>query len=438
MSSPLDDLSDELRLAVAELVEQSDLFNLSSTCRSYRALLTPNIFQTILLCNDEQSGLAMQEFLRSNKKFYVKKLHYKGVTKIPEQLMSEIEPVEEEEEEEEEDPKTVLSDHTREVLCDLKQFPNLKQLIVEFPWGEEDISAGFYHFERAESEEQVREREGEDAWRALMARTYAAIGENKSFSTVKSLDLRGVVAKAVSSWWQADFKAFLGSLQDFTLSTIAMENGAGWCQNTNEGYLDFLAKLGHNLTRHLRNVETLSIAGNDEGPIGCQGMRHAPSSLGVEYMPKLRHLYLKYFFLDPPLIKFIENHVKTLETIVLDECFGTGEITLAENGYGWKEFFNRIAATKTKRLVRFDISWENIELPWGDLHHSEDQDSDEFRTGKALLKSGRRAFAYGYLDDKYGMLFQNEDANLEKLVEAEDFKAYSELMNIVKVNATKS
>ncbi|KAF9524742.1 hypothetical protein CPB83DRAFT_909739 [Crepidotus variabilis] len=434
-SSPLVNLSDEMRLAITNLLaseKQNDLLNLSSTCRSYRAFLSPNIFTKVILRNDNESGLAMQRFLRSENKTYAKELHYKGVAAIP---PDHINMVDVDAEEQLDEPDTVFSGPTREVLRDLEQFPNLERLIVEFPWTEEDLQTGFYHFEEEEEEAQVVEREGKHAWRAIMARTYAAIGENKNFSTVKSLELRGVVAKAVSSWWTTDFQIFLGSLRDFKLSVVPMENGAGWCQSTNEGYLDFLSNLGDDLTSHLYNVETLFIAGNDKGPIGCQGDGHVPCSLGVEDLPKLRLLHLKYFFLDPPLIEFIESHIETLEAIILDECFGTGDTTLAENGYDWKEVFDRITTTKPKRLTRFDLTWEHIELSWDDTLEGY-QDSDEVRAGKAMLESGRRAFAYGHLDSKYGALFQDDEANIEKLLNGEDFKAYCALMNIVKANAT--
>ncbi|KAF9524743.1 hypothetical protein CPB83DRAFT_886093 [Crepidotus variabilis] len=438
-SSPLVNLSDELRLVIVEIVESEkqcrrDLLNLSSTCRSYRTFLSPNIFTKVTLRNDEESGLAIQVFLCSERSIFVKELHYQGVTVVPaDHVSGDIVEVEEQEEQ-----ATVLSEPTREVLCDLKRFPNLERLTVEFPWRKGDIDVGFYHFEEVESDVQVLEREEEDTWRALMAKTYAAIGENKDSSTVKSLDLRGLMARVVSSWWTVDFQTFLGSLQDFRLSTVAMDNGAGWCQNTHNGYLDFLFQLGDNLTSHLHAAETLFIAGNNKGPIGCSGMRHALSSLKVKDMPKLRHLHLQYFFLDPPLIEFIESHIETLETIVLDECFGTWDHsyqTLASDGYGWKEFFDGIQAKKPRRLAQFDITWKNIEFPWDKEYRKIDENSDQVRTGKSLLESGRLAFMYAHLDDKYGMLFQDDDANLEQLIGGEDFEAYCRLMVIVKENS---
>ena len=397
MPSPLLNLADELRTIIVDIIERDDIHdvvNLSSTCRSYRNLLVPKLFQTVILRNSEKSGQAIKEFLRSKNSIFVRNLHYKGKSYLPPDHI--LGPSEKEIDTSGDIPETILSDATREILSDLKSFSNLEQLIIEFEWDDEQLSWAFYHFDEDETVHQTNERESKDAWRALMAKTYAAIGTNKATSKIKSLEFRNVLPKVPSSWKSADFIEFLGSVLEFKISIYAMENGVGWCMNTNEGYFTFLYDIGRRLTTHLDTVETLSIAANDYGPIGSEGIRHMPSFLRLESMPKLKYLNLQYFILDLPLIRFIESHIDVLEGINLEDCYAAVSNGLAEAGIPWKDFFDRITAKQPTKLKLLAINPATVKMPWGNVCEDE-EDDEEYINGKALLDSGRKPFSYGYL-----------------------------------------
>ena len=293
-------------------------------------------------------------------------------------------------------PGTVFSDATREILSKVREFSNLERLVVEFDWDENQLERAFYHFEKTEDHGQIEMIEREDAWRALMAKTYAAIGTNQGVSKIKSLEMKDVLAKVPSSWGSGGFKAFLGSIEEFKISIRGMDNGAGWCLNTCDGYWIFMSKIGPNLTDHLKTVERLSIAANSDGPIGCEGHNHIASSLMVDSMPKLKHLHLRYFFLDPPLLRFIEAHLDVLESIKLENSYAAGVHGLAENGYPWTKFFNQIAAKNPMKLKTLTIIPEAVQLPW-DVPELWNEDKEKANSAKALLESGSRAFSYGHL-----------------------------------------
>lgn len=47
----------------------------------------------------------------------------------------------------------------------------------------------------------------------------------------------------------------------------------------------------------------------------------------------------------------------------------------------------------------------------------------------------RRLFAYGFLDDKYGMLFEDEDTNFSAFQEGKDQASFDTVMQTVRANA---
>jgi hypothetical protein len=240
MSCPIIDTPAETKLGVIEALQANgtnkDLLNLSCTCHSFREVLIPEIFKSIILRNDEKSGASVQAIAEGEYAHHVKELQYQGKHAIPE---CEFEEDAEYDKLDDKARNDLLPSNVRTILSDLSCFPKLERLIVEFPFGngQKDPENGlyddnewiysFYNFDTEEDIEKVREYEQTYGWRAIMAKSFDAIVQNKS-STIRSLELRGTVSKEVSTWSTQEFRDLLEPLEEFKLSIRGNDNGAGW------------------------------------------------------------------------------------------------------------------------------------------------------------------------------------------------------------------
>ncbi|KAF2249369.1 hypothetical protein BU26DRAFT_551121 [Trematosphaeria pertusa] len=207
-----------------------------------------------------------------------------------------------------------------DTLSNLPRFPKLERLSVEFPFGDEAITNGFYHAEAPEEPAQIEEREQRAGWRALMRNTYAAISSNGP-GVVKGLSLRNIVAKESMAWITPGWRGFLGGLERFELSLRGGENGAGWCMSTNEGYQDFVGALGRLFFNHLGGATHLTGCFTDEGPAGINEIRLTALPFHAGQMPRLQHISLSYVFICPPFLTLLNSHAETLRSVRLEKCF---------------------------------------------------------------------------------------------------------------------
>jgi hypothetical protein len=227
MSCILLNLSAELKLAIIEQVDKhnlKDVINLSYTCRTFRALCAPFVFKSIILRNDVKNGQIVQHIADGLYRSYVKVLHFQGITTLPPDSNSEGAVDYSSDSELGDD---ILPDCVSTILSDLSRFPALETLIVEFPFDEKEWQYGFYHFEDEEPHRQILSEERDKPWRALMAKSFLAVAQNGR-SNIKSLELKEVIPKEVSTWDTQSFRDFLGALQSFTISVRGNDNGAGW------------------------------------------------------------------------------------------------------------------------------------------------------------------------------------------------------------------
>jgi len=150
---------------------EQDIFNLSCTCTSFYKILSPCLFRSITLRNTRKSGAAVLYLCSTNQIAYAKTLHFKGTA--PGQLKEGFRDVD-----------GVFPPEVKTVLTDLSQFPCLETLIVDFDFhlNEED---GFEHWDDVlvnltaddddETVEEIEKAEEQEAWRALIKKTFEAI-----------------------------------------------------------------------------------------------------------------------------------------------------------------------------------------------------------------------------------------------------------------------
>jgi hypothetical protein len=168
-------------------------------------------------------------------------------------------------------------------------------------------------------------------------------------------------------------------------------------------------------------------------------MRHSPLSIESDSMPLLKSINLEYIFVDPPLIDFLVQHTSTLESISFEECM-CGTAGLSENGVYWYNLFESLIKAKPQKLKHFEILPVEVEgLDDEIAAQNGDLELDDIGKVSKLMEEdeNRRAFPYKVLDDKYGMLFEDDETNVEAFFEGKDQKAFDELMEIVRRNSSE-
>ena len=416
----------------------------SSTCSFYRTNLAPFVFRTLELRNTERSGGSIQAIARSPYSKHVRKLRYKGLLYCDDH--NEVDGFEDDEEQararaEMDVPKDLL-DAVQAVLSDLESFPTLDSLRIEFEfddtwgWGED----GYPYTVLLESseEEDAEAIEAVKPWRSLMAKSFDAVAQNAG-SCIKHLEIAEYIAQHVSTYSQPQFQRFLAALESFKLSIKGGDNGAGWCINMMEGYYQATGWLSEFFFKHMTSLVDLSISCPDTGPLGLQGQNHSPLNLAA--LPRLKSLYLNTCFIDPELAHFLAGHAATLESVVLDKCYASPDNynATAMNPICWRIFFEKARALK--KLRRFEVRPATAPLTRKEAYsdtESSEEESEAVREVRETMNtdSSRRLFAYGFLDDKYGILFEDEETNLGSFQQGEDQEAYDLLMADVRNRAS--
>ncbi|MCJ1247481.1 hypothetical protein MMC30_004695 [Trapelia coarctata] len=448
MSCPLIGLATELQHAIIQQLDrtgdQASLRSWSCTCAFYRSLLAPYLYKRIVLRNYEKSASSVHALANSQFKGCIDEINYtaegectdvdnwqywtgetRGDFGNPEAVT---------------DPEEVFPDTVHTLLSDLQRFPRLKTLSIEFPvnFKRKNWGFAFYSemFDEEETEDEIQSAEENEGWRALMAKTFTALSLNDKPS-IKTLEIKKLYPFEISTFRSETFHDFLGPLDRFDLSLFGGENGAGWCINCSNGYLEFVSKLDTYFFDHLNNVTEFCLRAEETGPLGLSGRHHATLALRADQMPLLKSVSLENIFVSPELVDFLVGHTKTLERISLKDCFGgiNGE---TENGIHWEALFTALSDAKPEKLRQFDVL--PLDPPYQNMYsHADLSETDGVHLCRTMLEQDpkRRLFPYKILDDKYGTLFHDEDQTLESFLEGDDQKAYDRLICIIDDNASK-
>jgi hypothetical protein len=101
----------------------------------------------------------------------------------------------------------------------------------------------------------------------------------------------------------------------------------------------------------------------------------------------------------------------------------------------WHELFDALAERQLAWLGKLEIaSTQQI----GENTNKLVGESEVKKMYELLVEdSKRRLFAYVNLDDKYGILMQDEEEEVESLLQGEDQRAYDRLVAVVEGNREK-
>lgn len=427
--SRLSALPQELALQIFCLLETGDKVRLSATSKQYRAQLAPEIFKTIRLTNDERVARSALEAIETHGE-HTTRMEFRCRCGPNDEITAPaLTPA----------AAKVLQGHLT---------PNLRTVSLKFEFdfdddewdeGHPDAFGGvsIYLFEGVESEEYVQEKEKTWQWRALMNETWRALAANIH---LKELILDGLIPKWTSTFRTEEFHQLLSRLEVATLNIFGMDNGAGWKTNTVWGHCEFLWNLDTSFFHYMTGLKHLTVHAWD--PLGLEGLRHIPLALKPEDLPLLESLKLTRCFVSPELISFIHSHAQVLKSLDIKECVAANGYGLAENGISWAEFFDKVYEAKPA-LTELIAGGGDVPLTPEEKYQQDYQLQNEpevIQEIRRKLKADPRLllFGYGYLDDKYGMFFLDEEANEERFRGGNDQKAFDRLMGLVNENAAKA
>lgn len=417
------DLSAELKFMIIEPLSHSDLKSFSCACKVLRSVAAPRLFRDFVLENSEESGNIVKSVSDGPYKEYVRYIHYRGIIDMPCTQYDLVTNVSKDE-----DFPAIVE----QILGDLTLFPKLEGLTVEFPWDGEQVDHEFLSLQNEEIHRKAVIAEKQKAWRVLMARSYAAIGQaaDPQHPSLKSLGIRNLVAKEVTTWASEGFRKFLAQLQIFSLSIRGINNLEDWALRNVEGYTSFIPRLDRYFFNHLLNVESFSFMASESGIPGLEGLWHISFPLNANQMPTLKRLELNYIFIAPELSDFLNSHVKAIEIIRLENCFSAvGESSEATNAISWAQLFTSFIEAGPTKLKEFEIF--PAEVSFEDGHSN----GDIIMTARKLGGTpGCRAFAHGFMDTRYGLMTEDEGENLASFFRGENQKAFDRLLAIIESN----
>ncbi|KAL7936657.1 hypothetical protein V8C35DRAFT_296078 [Trichoderma chlorosporum] len=393
---------------IIEFLDTDAKFRLSATCKLYRTILLPEIFNTIRFTNDEASATSALVAVEAHGQ-YVKAVEFTcQCDPCDEPTAPSLFPA----------ASKILQGHLT---------PNLQLVRLKFgpDPGDDDLLS--WQLEEAEDVNVVRDREAHMKRRALMNETWEAVAANL---LVRELVLDELSPLWASTWYTDAFRRFLGQLESATLNIYGFRH-LGFHSNTMPGCHDFLRTLDESFFRHMKGLKHLHLRASD--PLGLGASQHGnpayvPLALKPEDLPLLQSLKLENCFICPELLSFIQSHARVLKSLDVNSCLG-GQVL------PWADFFDGIYEAKP-RLTEL-IAEDNrapFPLEEGEILEGVDESLLQRALEKLEADPALKVFRYTQLDNYEGILFPDLDLEVERLGDGADQRAYDRLMGLVNKN----
>ncbi|RSM06553.1 hypothetical protein CEP52_005717 [Fusarium oligoseptatum] len=301
---------------------------------------------------------------------------------------------------------------------------------IEADWDDNDLcDSGMYFCSYEEDWDAVKKKEEKYTWRAALRDMWHDVA---NLSKTEHLEVFDFLPRKNSSWRKSEWSKFLGSLKELTLYTYGADNGAGWHVNTLPGFNDFFKELSSIMLRHATHVERLKIIAHDEGFLNYDSLKLSPGIL-----PELQVLHLQHMAAPAILVPFLEGKPRNLREIHLKKC-----VAVETNDYDfelktWASLWKAIKETgempirvtyqyhKSPPLTE-DENYADEEEDW---KPPEDEEEGIARLRRMVVEDKDIIWPYVEIDEKYGMVMDNDVLNVEHLGLGNDNKEYRALMD---------
>ena len=330
-----------------------------------------------------------------------------------------------------------------DILSDLHRLSNIESLSIGFTYPYESVFDEYYDNEGLD---MSGDPEPARDLHALMTKTYDTLLRNKRLQ-LRAVEIRKFVWIFTDPYESQNFHDFLSQVEHFALSVRGGDNGAGWCVNTCDEYLDCVARFDELFFDHLASATKLTLKAPYQGPIGLDGWRHARLALRKKQMPLLKSLHLEHIFICRELVGFVASHADSLEQLTLHDCNGRPNLSQDSNdGFCWNQFFDALRSADLKHLSCLEIRPLYVPLTFEEKYESPSSplqtqraEPENVQQIRRMLNADprRRVFGYATLDDKYGHCFIDDEGNVAAFERGEDQLAFDRLMGNVNANATK-
>ncbi|OAG43828.1 hypothetical protein AYO21_02055 [Fonsecaea monophora] len=412
------------------------LLHWSSTCRFYRRHFEARILRHVVLRTHLKSIESIETLSRTPRWRHVKNLVVCNTLATLSQSARDAYTERSRDIEYEDDD--VLSHWPEFPLTRLSALlsnlpPNLEALTLDFPWHWIDMVDSCMEFSATG-----------DFGRMILVILRGICQNNLAAKASFTLRLVNLPKGSTECTPQGchGLKSLLNCVTDCQISLAHWNNGAGWEQNRVMDMESFTRSLGPTFIQHLTNVETLELRANYSCPIGlapgCGHLADFPQlSHGLRFH-HLRKLTLDHFFIDDPLMAFVTLQSPNLEHLTLLSCGASGPNTSSEvaDPPTWAEFFTRLntGATNLRSLslrhtypnsglLDMDTQGEksdDIKLAHAALEH---QASQQHITSARDWARRKQVLPHHILDDKYGILFDDQDENAARFLQGDDHRA---------------
>ncbi|KAL2209738.1 hypothetical protein CC79DRAFT_1330200 [Sarocladium strictum] len=445
----------ELLLHISRLTDFAGLKSLGSVNSQLRSTFAPAIFRTIRFTNLETDEDDVSQMISRHGQ-HASKVQFDFHLQLDIEKEDIYEPLPEggfygpdDESQDEMDDGTTLSNVALKILSG-ELLSHVSSMIVKFipendyfgeGWGDSDDLGCMYIFADVVHGDDLQHVEKRwPSWRRTMASMWSVLCRNNA---ITSLETEGLPALPLSSWLQPEWPAFLGRLKSLVLGIGGADNGAGWKATTAMGYRDFLQSLNEHFFRHAKSLNKLHLKAAPECFYGENDWYSSPTAFRRGQMPELEELIVENCFIDENCCTFLAHATKSgssLKKLSLLDCMANDQTP------SWSQTFTRLSRVGSELTLReLIVANEEIDFP-ADFaskisHLPEVKDcrpSDTICVRSTPKEEGEhpRPFAYGYVDDKYGMIFHLEDRNVEEYESGEDYRAYEELMKVIADNVT--
>ncbi|KAF2804982.1 uncharacterized protein BDZ99DRAFT_544031 [Mytilinidion resinicola] len=345
------------------------LFNLSLTCRKYRSLLVPTLFDRVTLLNETDSAASVVGLATSELGHYVKHFRFEGSLQGEEykMAMQPFAPDINEGSAENLDKviEAILPTPVHNILSDLHDwFSNLEIVRVHFEydnsWGTDRFNypGGLVQsvlFAETSSEPAMVVKLA--SWEILMTKAYEALYQNKH--PIKSLHLQDLLPGLVSTFATPDFHKFLSRLETFKISVSSSYSDDRFFAKRSGGDSNLYKQFGNLFFNHLASVKHLTIKA---GLARREYDNTYPSTVpfATTQTPMLKSIRIQGILISMALIDFLANHCNTLEHVFFDDCVAA-HFNWATQSYWtntWGELFKALAGSdcKSSTLRKLDIT----------------------------------------------------------------------------------